>query len=112
MNCEYAPRLTDEEYAVAFTTFRNNTNQRQLMLEWFVGRAKATINGLSGCSVLSVGCGNGDFDLAAIQNLVSSMPELRYVALDPNAVMLNTFREKVQLAQLPNVNFELLSCSF
>jgi ubiquinone/menaquinone biosynthesis C-methylase UbiE len=112
MNCEYAPPLTDEEYAVAFAAFRKNTNHRQLMLDWFMRRTSVLMNNHSACSVLSIGCGNGDFDLAVIQNLVLSVQELRYVALDPNTVMLDTFREQVQLTRLPNVKLELLSCSF
>lgn len=111
-NSAFAPVLTDAQYAESFTAFRKSTNQRELMLAWFTRQLSELRLTSSELSVLSVGCGNGDFDLEIVPSLQSTGKEVHYAAVDPNQVMLNGFKERIDTSAPPRFHTTCFNCRF
>jgi SAM-dependent methyltransferase len=109
---QLTPLLSESEYAAAFAAYRTKTNQAELMLEWLRKHAEFIVKETDELSVLSVGTGYGEFDLAAIPILQKLAPRLRYTAIDPNAPMLEQFKTDFRARGIQNVELDVQNCSF
>jgi ubiquinone/menaquinone biosynthesis C-methylase UbiE len=109
---QLAPSLSESEYAAAFAAYRTKTNQAELMLEWLQKHAEFIVNEKEELSVLSVGTGYGEFDLAAIPILQKLAPRLHYTAIDPNNGMLEHFKTDFVARRIQNVELNVQNCSF
>ena len=88
--------LEPTEYHEGFKEFLARTDQKQVSLEWF----KVHFNNRTDIKrVLSIGCGEGSFDLL----LLKILPNVQtYVGIDPNPSHISSFQHRYENEFLPS----------
>ena len=88
--------LEPTEYHEGFKEFLARTDQKQVSLEWF----KVHFNNRTDIKrVLSIGCGEGSFDLL----LLKILPNVQtYVGIDPNPSHISSFQHRYENESLPS----------
>lgn len=87
--------LTEAQYAEAFKVFRSKSVQTQTMLEWLVCYARTEIQPKKQLlSILSVGAGNGDFDIQFARRITNLYKSTIYSVIEPNQVLIEQFKQK------------------
>lgn len=100
--------LDAREYANGLALFRERTNLMENMLGWFNHFVNQSIPAnTKSLSVFSVGCGNGEFDLSAIDILTSRVDSLVYDGIEPNAVMRAQLVNEFSTRGLTNVSLNI-----
>ncbi len=99
----FAPALTDKEYAEAFSILRTKTTNKTDFLNWLDKNIDSLVPKSDRLSVLSVGAGDGNFDLPAIPIFQSRAAVIEYTALDPNGTMLEQFDKDFRSKQFKDV---------
>jgi len=87
--------LTGKQYYEGFKEFLDRSDQKQYSLEWF----KKQFNMRTDIQhVLSIGCGEGEFDIAWLKTLTNVH---RYVGIEPNPSHVSAFRQRIETENLP-----------
>jgi histamine N-methyltransferase len=84
------------------------------MLTWF---RKFTSDDLkekdsTNCSILSVGAGNGNFDLLAMAKLKHKFKSLNYVAVEPNKALCLQFKTDFDYLGIPGIDLAIVHSKF
>lgn len=82
----YAPALTLERYAACFSTFRRCSREREAMLAWTEQALYPSLREGKELSILSIGCGTGEFDLELLKLIAPRCRHTRFLGLEPNHV--------------------------
>ncbi|NPV61602.1 MAG: class I SAM-dependent methyltransferase [Methanotrichaceae archaeon] len=107
--------LTDKEYAECFDAFKQVSSEWMAMQDWL---EKEFLPHLSesesskALSVLSIGSGTGDFDLALMRILLEKIHQLSYVAVDPNPEHNRIFCQRYMNCGLKLDSFEVIPHPF
>jgi histamine N-methyltransferase len=113
VSSELCPALTDQQFADSFGLFRQKTDQRVHMLAWigdlFENLARRNKDMLS---ALSVGAGNGNFDLLLIELLSKKVQSLNYVAVEPNRILCDQFKREFRAIDSHNTSLCIVQSSF
>ncbi len=107
----FAPPLNDELYARAYRLRRAASSMTPAAIQWFQHHGRWLIeNSITRpdpsnvFSVLSVGCGEGDVDLAIIRSLIPHIHHnqlhLHYTAIEPNPLHRQYFLDQLQAEPL------------
>jgi len=104
--------LTAEDYVRSFETFRKTTNQREVMLRWIKKTLLNRLPSKDRLSVLSIGSGNGNFDLPLIEIPREKFNLIRYAALEPNKAQCEHFKATTAASPVPNVRFTFRATPF
>ncbi len=80
-----APPLDPVEYARLYALRKDASTQTSSTIRWLRRRAVALVGGRRNASVLSIGTGEGDVDLALYSALRESGLSVRYTAVEPSA---------------------------
>ena len=89
-NATASERLDSKSYLAAHEAFRRYSNQREMVMEWFEQSGLIEL-GVVAPSVLAVGAGGGDVDVALISE-IGQFGAFSYDAIDPNRAALERFR--------------------
>lgn len=106
------PYLEQREFTAAFEVFRDHSNEFNLMVEWIRNSVDSLLQGSVEFSMLSVGCGRGDFDLEVISCFASKLRRLRYDAVDSDAVFCDVFQSGLRSLRNGNVDFSIYHSPF
>jgi SAM-dependent methyltransferase len=105
--------LEEDEYAEGLVLYRQRTDVAERMLHWFRTFAEQSISAEpANLSLLSIGCGNGNFDLPALDILKSKFQTLQYAAIEPNQTLCQQIAIELKEPQNANVSFRLRCCRF
>jgi SAM-dependent methyltransferase len=104
---QYAPPLSKEKYAECLKTYREISDEWELMLTWIRDHFLKHLRQRHTFSILSVGCGSGEFDFHLIQILQSRMKLLEYCALEPNKVHYRQMKTNIATNPFHGVQFEV-----
>ncbi len=104
--------LTGSKYFDTFEVFKKYSDNRARTLDWFRSSFVGTSNFPTEISVLSVGSGNGAFDLELIRVLQTVFSIRKYVCVEPNEQALALFRERARSVDLEEISFEFQSGRF
>jgi SAM-dependent methyltransferase len=100
-----------EAYASTYGIFRKRWDfDEHAVLQLLEGHLQRTLPGRSDVSILSVGCGSGEFDAKVIQLVqrLTGRPELEYVGVEPNYIHRRAFERMTHDEAFSAVRFELL----
>jgi len=103
MQQRHAEPLTDEKYQSAFKAFRDASDQRRLMVDWVDSHKEILLPKKDHAAVLSVGAGNGDFDLAILPSLRNRCASLAYTTVEPNMEMAREFEQRFTTSRVDGV---------
>ena len=107
-----APPLSDRQYAECFNVFKQISTEWTAMEEWVNEKFIPSLEDRESLDILSVGSGTGDFDLALMRLLSSRIPNMNYVALDPNQEHNRRFRERFEKSVLDTVSLRIVPSVF
>ena len=108
----FARHLDERGYRDALHAFRSRATERDSMLAWVRERLTTLTPQRERVSVLSIGAGDGDFDIDFLQLLKAHIPLLDYTAVEPNHIFCETFRKRVEQLALPGLRVESHGVSF
>lgn len=108
----FAPPLTRKAYVKGFETFSKISNEWDSMMRWLRSDFLGKLSPKGSFSVLSVGSGNGNFDLRLIEMLRGKFKRIRYTAIEPNKTQSEKFRAKIRSSDLSRVHVELRTVPF
>ncbi len=110
---ETASSLDHHEFARGFELIRERTNLIDRLVLWFRIFVDESLTAQSErFSVLSVGAGNGHFDLRAINILRSKLFSVDYDVIEPNPILLGQFLGNFKAGQHINVSLKARCCLF
>ena len=98
--------LEQDYFVHSLDAFNRQTDQVALLRNWLVDYLKASKT--TRLAMLSVGCGNGSFDLSILHRVADDYAHVDYVGLDPSDAALTIFKRAATEAELKNVNFEFI----
>jgi SAM-dependent methyltransferase len=110
-----ARSLTDKEYAECFDAFKHVSSEWMAMQDWLEKEFLPHLSeneSTKALSVLSIGSGTGDFDLALMRILLEKIPQLSYVAVDPNPEHNRIFCQRYMNCGLKLDSFEIVPHPF
>jgi len=97
-----AAYMDGELYAQSQVAFRSNTDQQERMLDWTCSQRAILFPEKEALSLLSVGCGEGLFELSLLKRLSGWNPHVHFTGIDPNREVCRRFLSKEsQLGALP-----------
>ncbi len=118
-----APALTDEYYAESYRLRKTASSMTTAAVQWFKDHSRMLVESIAASSqtqvnpqntltILSVGTGEGDLDLAIIQSLRPWLEHyhhcLRYVAIEPNADHRNRFIRNLAIVSThPSIDIQV-----
>jgi SAM-dependent methyltransferase len=115
MSKKFDSKLTTEAYTETFEVFRKNWlgDREQQALQFIKKQLEHILFDPMNISVLSVGCGTGEFDEKLIYLLqqLTNCKALEYVAVEPNEWHLQEFEKKMSSEALQDVKFEIYPIS-
>jgi anti-anti-sigma factor len=107
-----AQPLTDKEYAVCFNAYKSRSTEFTAMVRWLKEEFITDIVGKKSMNILSIGSGTGDFDLTLMKLIKERVPEISYVAFDPNEEHNGIFFKRVQESQIDLKSFQIIPKPF
>ena len=107
-----AQPLSDKEYAVCFNVFRSISTEWTAIVGWLKEEFITDIVDKKSIDILSIGSGTGDFDLSLMRLIKERVPEISYVAFDPNEEHNDIFFKRVQESQIDLKSFQIIPKPF
>jgi SAM-dependent methyltransferase len=111
-NCSYAPPLSAEAYSACFLNYKKISSEWRAMGQWLQNKLLPGLPAQTIFSILSVGCGSGDFDLELINLLLRQYSSLQYDAVEPNSSFLEKFQHSLAQQAFSTVDLQLHALPF
>jgi SAM-dependent methyltransferase len=108
----FAPSLSEREYAECFDAFKKISSEWLSMQQWLNEDFLQRHVWSSPLKILSIGSGDGDFDLEFMKILMRRWRIETYIAIDPNPHHNQTFESRYRKSNLHVPNFEILPETF
>lgn len=108
----FAPSLSEREYAECFDAFKKISSEWLSMQQWLNEDFLQRHVWASPLKILSIGSGDGDFDLEFMKILMRRWRIETYIAIDPNPHHNQAFESRFRKSNLHVPNFEILSETF
>lgn len=108
----FAPSLNEREYAECFDAFKKISSEWLSMQHWLRDDFFPLHVWPSPLKILSIGSGDGDFDLELMKILMPHWGIDTYIAVDPNPHHNQIFESRFRESNLSVPNFEILSETF
>jgi SAM-dependent methyltransferase len=107
-----AEPLTEKEYAECFNAFKKVSTEWMAIKEWLSDDFIPSLAGRKSAKILSIGSGTGDFDLTLMRMLLSKIPTLSYIALDPSVIHNKIFLNNYKNSGLNISSFQIIAQPF
>jgi SAM-dependent methyltransferase len=109
---DLAPPLSREEYCEVFRAYKSISSEWTAMLGWIENHLLKELAARDHYSVLSVGCGGGDFDSELITALKRRCGFIDYVAVEPDLACCEQFKTLIDSRGFDGFRYEVHSSSF
>ncbi len=107
-----AEPLTEIEYAVCFNAFKKASTEWMAIQGWLADDFIPSLAGKESAKILSIGSGTGDFDLTLMRMLLGKIPNISYIALDPNETHNRIFLDQYRASGLNLYQFQIIARPF
>ena len=108
----FAPPLSEREYAECFDAFKKISSEWESMRKWLNDDFLPTCTWPEPLNILSIGSGDGEFDIELMKLILKRWRIESYIAVDPNPHHNEMFESRFHGSNLQVPNLGIVSASF
>ena len=108
----YVPALSEREYAECFDAFKKISSEWQSMQQWLDDDFLPKCTWSDPINILSIGSGDGEFDIQLMKLVLKRWRIGSYVAVDPNPHHNQVFESRIHESNLRVSNIEIVPEAF
>lgn len=108
----FVPPLSEREYAECFDAFKKISSEWQSMQKWLDDDFLPKCTWSDPINILSVGSGDGEFDIQLMKLVLKRWRIGSYVAIDPNPHHNEVFESRIHESNLRLSNIEIVPKAF
>ena len=108
----FAPPLSEREYAECFDAFKKISSEWRSMQKWLNDEFLPKYTCPDPLNILSIGSGDGEFDIELMKLILKRRRIASYIAVDPNPHHNQLFESRFHESNLQVSDIEIVSAAF